>query len=407
MYKTEIQSITDMSLSELEALCVSIGEPVYRAKQILSWVYDKGATTFEEMSNLPKNIRKQLEEKYQVFQTKVDSIVQTTEQPGCDQATPPISPPSQGGEVGGEITTFQTPSQGNHEEEEKTLAKKKRLLQDNKLDITEKFLIHLSDENVIECVLLREGKRITACVSTQVGCAMACRFCASGLLGLERNLTVGEIVEQTLHVKNHLPSDERLTNIVFMGIGEPLANYDNVVKAVRIMNADWGLGIGARHITISTVGIIDGIQRLAQEGIQINLAISLHAPNDITRSKIIPSNKKVGIKNIIAAAKEYFEVTRRDISFEYILIDSINASKQDAESLARLLKGIQCNVNILPLNPVEEFDLKPPSQETIEMFCKTLEKHGIIVTVRKKKGDNINSACGQLRLQRINFYGKS
>ncbi|MDE2217029.1 MAG: 23S rRNA (adenine(2503)-C(2))-methyltransferase RlmN [Planctomycetota bacterium] len=352
MSKTQISSITDMSLSELEAFCTSIGEPSYRAKQILSWVYDKGATTFDEMSNLPKNFRKQLEEKYQVFQTKVDTITPTA-------------------------------------------------------DGTEKFLVHLPDENVIECVLLRKGKRITVCVSTQVGCTMACRFCASGLLGLERNLTVGEIVEQALHVKNHLPSDERLTNIVFMGIGEPLANYDNVVKAIRIMNAEWGLGIGARHITISTVGIIDGMHRLAQEGIQINLAISLHAPNDITRSKIIPSNKKVGIKNIIAAAKEYFEVTRRDISFEYILIDGINTSKQDAENLAKLLKGIQCNINTLPLNPVEEFDLRPPSQEMIEMFCKTLEKHGIIVTVRKKKGDNINSACGQLRLQRINFYGKN
>ncbi|MBM2833961.1 MAG: hypothetical protein HW406_1122 [Candidatus Brocadiaceae bacterium] len=352
MYKTEIRSITDMSLSELEALCVSIGETAYRAKQILSWIYEKGATAFDKMSNLSKNFRKQLEEKYQVFQTKVDSIIQTP-------------------------------------------------------DSTEKFLIHLSDENVIECVLLREGRKITACVSTQVGCAMACQFCASGLLGLERNLTVGEIVEQTLHIKNHLRHDEHLTNIVFMGIGEPLKNYDNVVKAVRIMNAEWGLGIGARHITISTVGIIDGMRRLAQEGIQVNLAISLHAPNDITRSKIIPSNKKIGINNIVAAAREYFKTTRRDISFEYILIDGVNASKQDAESLARLLKGVQCNVNLLPVNPVEEFHLKPPSQETIEMFCKTLEKHGIVVTLRKKKGDNINAACGQLRLQRHKFLWKN
>ena len=304
------------------------------------------------MSNLSKNFRKQLEEKYQVFQTKVDSITQTP-------------------------------------------------------DSTEKFLIHLSDENVIECVLLREGRKITACVSTQVGCAMACQFCASGLLGLERNLTVGEIVEQALHIKNHLRHDEPLTNIVFMGIGEPLKNYDNVVKAVRIMNAEWGLGIGARHITISTVGIIDGMRRLAQEGIQVNLAISLHAPNDITRAKIIPSNKKIGINNIVAAAREYFKTTRRDISFEYILIDGVNASKQDAESLAKLLKGVQCNVNLLPVNPVEEFHLKPPSQETIEMFCKTLEKHGIVVTLRKKKGDNINAACGQLRLQRHKFLWKN
>src|SRR3989304_2022740 len=351
MYKMEIQSITDMSLSELEALCTSIEEPAYRAKQILSWVYNKGATTFAEMSDLPRNFRKQFEEKRRVFQTKVDSIDQTP-------------------------------------------------------DGTEKFLIHLSDENVIECVLLREGRKITACVSTQVGCAMACRFCASGLLGLERNLTVGEIVEQALHVKNHLQHDERLTNIVLMGIGEPLKNYDNVVKAVRIMNAEWGLGIGARHITISTVGIIDGMHRLAQEGIQVNLAISLHAPNDITRSKIIPSNKKIGIDNIVAAAREYFKATRRDISFEYILIDGVNASKQDAESLIRLLKGVQCNVNLLPVNPVEEFHLKPPSQGTIEMFCKILEKHGLVVTLRKKKviisvPHAVNSDCNGTK-----FYGK-
>ena len=405
MYKMEIRSITDMSLSELEALCVSIGEQAYRAKQILSWIYVKGAMAFDEMSNLPNNFRKQLEEKYQVLQTKVDSIVQITEQPGCNQATP-LSPLCKRGKRGGKITIFQTPSQDKREEEGKNIVKKKRLLQDNKLDGTEKFLIHLSDENVIECVLLREGRKITACVSTQVGCAMACQFCASGLLGLERNLTVGEIVEQALHVKNHLQHDERLTNIVLMGIGEPLKNYDNVVKAVRIMNAEWGLGIGARHITISTVGIIDGMHRLAQEGIQVNLAISLHAPNDITRSKIIPSNKKIGINNIVAAAREYFKATRRDISFEYILIDGVNASKQDAESLARLLKGVQCNVNLLPVNPVEEFHLKPPSQETIEMFCKTLEKHGIVVTLRKRKGDNISAACGQLRLQRHKYLWK-
>jgi len=352
MYKTDIQSITDMSLSELEVICTSIGESAYRAKQILSWIYDKGATTFDKMSNLSKNFRKQLDEKYQVFQTKVDSFVQTP-------------------------------------------------------DGTEKFLIHLSGENVIECVLLREGRKITACVSTQVGCAMACRFCASGVLGFERNLTAGEIVEQALHVKNHLQHDERLTNIVLMGIGEPLKNYDNVVKAVRIMNAEWGLGIGARHITISTVGIIDGMHRLAQEGIQVNLAISLHASNDIIRSKIIPSSKKIGIDTIIAAAREYFKTTRRDISFEYILIDGVNTSKQDAESLARLLKGVQCNVNLLPVNPVEEFHLKPPSQETIEIFCKTLGKHGIVVTLRKRKGDNISAACGQLRLLRHKFLWKN
>ncbi|MEK7291074.1 MAG: 23S rRNA (adenine(2503)-C(2))-methyltransferase RlmN [Planctomycetota bacterium] len=391
MREKQIQSITGMSLSELEALCNSMGEPAYRAKQILSWVYEKGATTFDQMSNLPKDFKKLLAEKYQVFQTKVDTIMQTVEQHSRNRITPPLSPPCEGGEVGGV----------------KKLAKKEEFLQGKIIDGTGKFLVHLPDENVIECVLLREGKRVTACVSTQVGCAMACQFCASGLLGLERNLTAGEIVEQALHVKNHLPPDERLTNIVFMGIGEPLANYDNVVKSIRIINAEWGLGIGARHITVSTVGMVDRIRRLALEGLQVNLAISLHAPNDIIRSKIIPSNKKTGIESIIAAAHEYFDVTRRDVSFEYILIDGINASKQDAESLARLLKGIQCNINILPLNPIKEFNFRPPPQETIEMFCKTLERQGLIVTLRKKKGDDINAACGQLRLKNINFYGKN
>lgn len=352
MYKTETLSITHRSLSDLEALCTSMGEPAYRAKQMLSWLYGKGATTFDQMSNLPKNFQKQLAGQCQVFQTRVGTITRT--------------------EFG-----------------------------------TEKFLVHLPDENVIECVLLREGKKITACVSTQVGCAMACQFCASGLLGMERNLATGEIVEQVLHIKNHLLPEERLTNIVFMGIGEPLMNYDNVISAVRIMNAEWGLRVGARHITISTVGVIEGIRRLAHEGIQVNLAISLHAPNDIIRSKIIPSNKKTGIKNIVAAAREYFEITRRDISFEYLLIEGVNTSRHDAESLAWLLKGIQCNINVLPVNPVEEFHRRPPSQETIETFCRTLEKHGLVVTLRKKKGSHINAACGQLRLQREKIVWKN
>ncbi len=352
MYKIEISSITDISFAELETLCTSMNEPVYRAKQLLSWVYNKGANTFDQMSNLPKEFRRHMDKGYRVFQTKVDTIIQTA-------------------------------------------------------DGTEKFLIRLSDGNVIECVLLRDGKRITACISTQVGCAMACQFCASGLSGLERDLSAGEIVEQVLHIKRHLLSDEHLTNVVFMGIGEPLINYDNTIKAVRIINAEWGFGIGARHITISTVGIIDGIRRLAHEGLQINLAISLHAPNDIIRSKIIPSNKKTGISKIVSAAKEYFSVTRRDISFEYILIDGVNTSKQDAELLARLLKGIQCNMNLLPLNPVEESNFKPPSKEAIITFCKILEKHGYTVTVRKKKGDGIGAACGQLRLQSVDFYGKN
>lgn len=352
MYKIENLFITNMSLAELEELCTMIGEPQYRAKQILSWVYDKGVTTFDEMLNLSKDLRRKLAEKCRIYQTRVSTVAQTGEG-------------------------------------------------------TEKFLVCLPDGNEIECVLLREGKRITACVSTQVGCAMACRFCASGKSGLERNLTAGEIVEQALHIKKYLSSNERLTNIVFMGIGEPLANYENVMTAIRIMNAAWGLGIGARHITVSTVGTIQGILRLAREGLQVNLAISLHASNDIIRSKMIPSNRKTGIKNIIAAAQEYFRITKRDVSFEYTLIEGMNASGQDAKSLADLLKDIQCNINLLPLNPIEEFHFRSPPQETVDMFCSILEKSGLIVTVRKKKGDSIHAACGQLRLQNINFYGKN
>lgn len=351
MQKPHILSITDMSLSELEALCASMEEPVYRARQILSWVYEKGATAFERMSNLPKPFRTQMEKKCSLFQTRVDAVFRTADNSG-------------------------------------------------------KFLIHLSDGNVIESVLLREDKRITACVSSQVGCAMACRFCASGLLGLERDLVIGEIVEQILHIKNHLLPNERITNVVFMGIGEPLANYDNVIGAIRIINAPWGLGIGARHITVSTVGITDGIRRLSREGLQVNLAISLHAPSDAVRLRIVPATKKTGIQAIIAAAQEYFKATGRDVSFEYVLIDGVNSSNQDAESLARLLKGIQCNVNILPVNPVEEFHLMPPTRETVEIFCETLQKQGIITTLRKRKGDDVHAACGQLRVQNTKFYGK-
>ncbi|MCF6157102.1 MAG: 23S rRNA (adenine(2503)-C(2))-methyltransferase RlmN [wastewater metagenome] len=352
MYRTEILSITNMLITELEEFCISIGEPAYRAEQILSWIYDKGVAAFDQMSNLPGDLKRKLEEKCQIFQTKIGTLIKTG-------------------------------------------------------DGTEKFLICLSDGNEIECVLLREDKRVTACVSTQVGCAMACRFCASGKRGLERNLTTGEIIEQVLHCKKHLLPNERLTNIVFMGIGEPLTNYDNVIRAVKIMNAEWGLGIGARHITISTVGTLNGIQRLAREGLQLNLAISLHAADDITRSRIIPSNKQTGIQHILREAQKYFSITKRDISFEYTLIDGVNASKQDAESLARLLRNIQCNINLLPLNPIEEFNFKPPYRETVNTFCRILKKHGLTVTVRKKKGDTINAACGQLRLRNINFYGKN
>ena len=257
----------------------------------------------------------------------------------------------------------------------------------------------MHDDNIIESVLIRDRQRITACISSQVGCASACGFCASGIHGLVRNLSIGEIVEQLLHIKNSLPSGQMITNVVLMGIGEPLANYDNVLKAIRIINADWGLGIGARKITVSTIGLIKGIKRLADEGLQINLSISLHAPNDTIRNLIVPINKGTGIKNILAAAQEYFEKTGREVTFEYVLIDGVNSSVENAKELAEKLKNFQCNINVIPLNPVPEFTCKPPSEKKVKAFCAVLEEAGINANLRRKKGSGINAACGQLRLE--------
>jgi len=344
MKKIYTPSFTGMLPEELQELCTSIEEPAYRAGQILSWIYRKGAGSFAQMHNLPEQLREELQDKYLLYSTAVDSITESA-------------------------------------------------------DGTEKFAIRLSDGNIIESVLLRNRRNVAACVSTQVGCAMACSFCASGKLGFERNLDAGEIVEQALHIRNRLSKTESLTSIVFMGIGEPLANFDNVIRAIKIMNADWGLGISMRRITVSTVGMVAGIRRLAGEGLEINLAISLHAPDDFTRSGIIPSNKKNSIRKILTAAREYFEVTHRNISFEYTLIEGVNSSVKDAEDLASLLRGIQCNINIIPLNPIEESQLRPPDHKSAQAFCRTLEKKGMVVTLRRKKGDDADAACGQLRLQ--------
>ncbi|HHT9124221.1 MAG TPA: 23S rRNA (adenine(2503)-C(2))-methyltransferase RlmN [Candidatus Brocadiia bacterium] len=340
----EALSITNMSLSEIEEICVSLNEERYHARQICSWIYKHGAYSFEEMTNIPKSLRSLLHEKYSLFQSKIETVVKD-------------------------------------------------------VDGTEKFLIHLHDDNIIESVLIRDKQRITACLSSQVGCASACGFCASGLHGLVRNLQAGEIVEQLVHMKNSLPGGESVSNVVLMGIGEPLANYDNVLKAIRIINADWGLGIGARKITVSTIGLIKGIKRLATEGLQVNLSISLHAPNDIIRNLIVPINKGTGIRNILLASHEYFEKTGREVTFEYLLIDGVNSSTENAKELAEKLKNYQCNINVIPLNPVPEFTYKPPSEKKIEAFCAVLKKAGLNVNLRRKKGSGINAACGQLRLE--------
>jgi 23S rRNA (adenine2503-C2)-methyltransferase len=336
-------SITDMLLSEIET-CASLTEKRYHARQICSWIYKHGAHSFEEMTNIPNPIRSLLNEKYPPFQSKIETVAKD-------------------------------------------------------LDGTEKFLIRLHDDNIVESVLIRDRKRITVCISSQVGCASACRFCASGIHGLVRNLSTGEIVEQLLHIKNSLPNGQGITNVVLMGIGEPLANYDNVLKAIRIINADWALGIGARRITISTIGLVNGIGRLANEGLQINLSVSLHAPNDTIRNQIVPANKGTGIRNILTAAREYFEKTGREVTFEYVLIDGVNSSPENAKELAERLKDYQCNINVIPLNPVPEFTYRPPSKEKIEVFCTILKRAGLNVNLRRKKGSGINAACGQLKAE--------
>jgi len=265
-------------------------------------------------------------------------------------------------------------------------------------DGTEKSLFALKDNNSIETVSIPAKDRITACISTQAGCKFACRFCASGQLGFKRNLTTAEIIEQALFLKQNTKK-EKLTHIVFMGIGEPLDNYENVLKAIRIINSTYALGIGARRITISTCGIIPAIDRLSQEGLQIELSISLHAAIDKTRTQILPVNKKYPLKDLISSCKRYIDNTGRQITFEYVLIKGINSDLQNAQILSTILSGLELyKVNLIPCNPVKKYKLEPPNKLEALLFRDCLLKHGINVTIRRSRGEDIEAACGQLRL---------
>ncbi|MBM4082490.1 MAG: 23S rRNA (adenine(2503)-C(2))-methyltransferase RlmN, partial [Planctomycetes bacterium] len=215
----------------------------------------------------------------------------------------------------------------------------------------------------------------------------------------KRNLRPGEIVEQLLHVLRALRADERISNVVYMGLGEPLANYDHVLKSIRILNADWGLGVGARKITISTVGLPKPMARLADEGLQVNLAISLHAPDDATRNRLVPANRRVGLARVLEAARDYVAKTGREITFEYVLVDGVNCSAEAARKLARLLRGVQANVNVIPCNPVPDIGLVPPRVAAVTAFVDALRRAGVNVNLRKRRGDDISAACGQLRLR--------
>ncbi|MBY0229791.1 MAG: 23S rRNA (adenine(2503)-C(2))-methyltransferase RlmN [Gemmataceae bacterium] len=317
-------------------------QPPMRRKQMLRWIMQGRATAFDQMSDLPKGLRD-------------------------------------------ELATAFTP----------LASSAARLLVSS--DGTEKLLLRLADGALVECVLLKEEDRRTVCVSTQVGCGMGCVFCASGLEGVTRNLTTGEIVEQLLHARNRLPAEERVTHVVVMGMGEPLANLDNLLAALEIANSPDGLGIAARHIHISTVGLPAMIRKLAKSGKQYHLAVSLHAPDDELRTRIVPTNDKVGLDAILQAADEFQAETGRQVTYEYVLLGGLNDRPEHAAKLGKLLRGRQAHVNLIPFNDVPGLPWRRIRPDDLEVFAGTLRSHRVSVKTRKRKGADIEAACGQLR----------
>ncbi len=342
-------SIKSLALDELIQHFATKGDSAYRAKQVMAWLYDKRVTSFEAMTDLPAATRASLAADFTFVRPETVRVV------------------------------------GSH-------------------DTTRKFLFRLADGNLIESVLIpaspalygETSDRRTACVSTQVGCAYGCKFCASGLDGFSRNLDAWEIVDQLLAVEE--ASGERIDNIVFMGMGEPLANLTNLLRAIRIINAPWGLEIGARHITISTSGLAPQIRRLANEPTQFRLAISLHGATDEVRDQIMPVNRKYNLATLLAACDEYVAQKKR-LMFEYILIAGVNDSDEQAHRLAEHTLRLSAKVNLIPYNTVEGLEWSRPSRNRQESFLRVLREHGAVATLRREKGHDINAACGQLRLQ--------
>lgn len=339
-------SIHGLFLSELEAFCKEQGQPIFRAEQIWDWLYTKRISSADEMKNLPAPFRAQLAEHFSF------------------QCLEKLETKGESGE-------------------------------------TQKLLFKLADNELIETVIIPAPRRQTntVCVSSQVGCRFGCAFCASGQKGVIRNLSAGEMVGEVLEVAKILGG--RPDNVVFMGIGEPFDNYDEVLRAIRILNHPDGLCIGARRITISTCGVVPGIQRLAEEGLQVELSVSLHAPDSETRSRIMPANESWPLEELMAACADYTAKTNRIITFEYTLIKGLNDSEAQAYQLVKLLRKFSCRVNLIPLSPVEEFGGERPDAETMKIFLEILEKAGINTTFRDSKGSALKAACGQLRARRL------
>ena len=358
------EDLKDFSLDELNSRLKSLSAEPYRAKQVFEWIYQKLANNFGEMTDLPLPLRRILSDKFRILTSKIV----------------------------------------------------KRQI--SKLDGTRKYLFCLDDNETVEAVLIPAKDRRTVCLSSQVGCAYGCKFCASGLLGIKRDLRCGEILGQALGIARDIKGT-RITNVVMMGTGEPLANYDNVMKAISIMNSPYGFGIGARKITVSTAGYIPGIRRFMEEKAQIELSVSLHAATDKTRSYLMPINRKYPLSELMKACREYVREKDRIITFEYVLIKGVNASREDATALSKLLKGLPGKVNLIPFNPVPNevtsgsyssacrslgisaFNFMPPSGKEVKEFQDILKNHDVNSTIRAQRGADIDAACGQLRLRSV------
>lgn len=334
--------LKSMTLTEMSGFFQSLGEPAFRAKQVFQWLH-RGITSFDGMTNLPKALREKLSE-------------------GCFITVPAV--------------------------ERKQVSR---------MDGTVKYLWRLGDGNCVETVLMRYHHGNTVCISSQVGCRMGCAFCASTIGGKIRDLTAAEMLDQVLFTQ--LDSGQEISNIVLMGIGEPLDNFDTVMKFLELVNSPDGINIGMRHVSLSTCGLAEKIDQLARFRLQLTLSVSLHAPDDETRSRIMPVNNSVGVEKLFDTCRRYFEITGRRISYEYAMIDSVNDHDWQADLLVRRLKGTPGHVNLIPLNEVAESPLKPSRR--VREFQARLERQGVTVTVRRKLGGDIDASCGQLRRKRM------
>lgn len=342
-----------MDYSELEKLLTGWGEPLYRVRQLWEWIYKHLVDDFQQMTNLPKGLRQRLGEEFSI---KTLEPVETLE--SADGST-------------------------------------------------RKVLFRLLDGETIESVFMNYQQRRTVCVSTQVGCPIGCPFCATGRSGFRRNLKPGEIIAQVLHFAREVKRVKEdtvkpVTNVVFMGMGEPFLNYEATLQSVKILNDQKGFNLGARRFTISTVGIVPGIRRLAEEGLQVELAVSLHAPNDEIRDRLVPVNKGYPIKRLLIACQEYVKKTNRRITFEYVLINGVNDSIAHARELAALLGDMLCHINLIAMNPIPGVSMGPPPKHRVLAFEEELKRHGLSVTLRTSKGTDIQAGCGQLRLRILN-----